>query len=307
MKNLLKTFALFLVLAIMAGCSQTAFETVEEAATSDADIQQIEESRSSEPYIGKLTTISGDNSSITAPLGYTKIPVDLNKGAGGKYVYLCYKRSAVPIITSIKGFTATTLNIPPAQIPEGHTGFGGNCNEGIAFHERVYLAASTSRDYGLPITDVDVIYGSSPYVSRSGWTKVGQNLNADVGGDYIYVVFKRVTDPTVDLFKVGPNYVGSDYEVRGYISDSTIKLQGTSNYANNFFISVQECDSNRSAFGPEYSVWTNINYQNPSNELVDFDIRTIIPSGFLKKEHYYRVKLACSSPWKEDVVMMVMC
>lgn len=38
-----------------------------------------------------LAVIAGGSSGIAAPAGYEKIPVDLNKGSGGKFIYLCKK------------------------------------------------------------------------------------------------------------------------------------------------------------------------------------------------------------------------
>ena len=38
-----------------------------------------------------VKVISGGNASIRPPDGYTRIDVDLNAGAGGKYIYLCYQ------------------------------------------------------------------------------------------------------------------------------------------------------------------------------------------------------------------------
>ena len=40
--------------------------------------------------ITALEVIEGKHT--TPPSGFTKINLDLNKGAGGKYIYLCYKK-----------------------------------------------------------------------------------------------------------------------------------------------------------------------------------------------------------------------
>ena len=42
--------------------------------------------------IRDIVIIGGDSSTIPPPYDYTKTPVDLNKGAGGKYIYLCYTK-----------------------------------------------------------------------------------------------------------------------------------------------------------------------------------------------------------------------
>ena len=43
-------------------------------------------------FVTAVTVITGDSANISPPAGYTKIAVDLNKGAGGKYIYLCYQK-----------------------------------------------------------------------------------------------------------------------------------------------------------------------------------------------------------------------
>ena len=38
-----------------------------------------------------VVVITGDVADISPPAGFTRINVDLNAGAGGKYIFLCYK------------------------------------------------------------------------------------------------------------------------------------------------------------------------------------------------------------------------
>ena len=42
-------------------------------------------------FVTDVQVISGGSANICPPEGYTKIDVDLNAGAGGKYIYLCYQ------------------------------------------------------------------------------------------------------------------------------------------------------------------------------------------------------------------------
>ena len=43
--------------------------------------------------ITDIQVFAGDSESFTVQNGYDFIPKDLNKDAGGKYIYLCYTRS----------------------------------------------------------------------------------------------------------------------------------------------------------------------------------------------------------------------
>src|SRR5204863_4248815 len=42
--------------------------------------------------ITDLAVAHGNSDKVAAPAGFTKIGVDLNKGAGGEFIYLCYRK-----------------------------------------------------------------------------------------------------------------------------------------------------------------------------------------------------------------------
>lgn len=42
-------------------------------------------------YVTDVKVISGSHEQISPSYDYTKIDVDLNAGAWGKYIYICYK------------------------------------------------------------------------------------------------------------------------------------------------------------------------------------------------------------------------
>lgn len=104
--------------------------------------------QSSDTVITGLAMVDGSGS--TAPSGFTKMGLDLNKGAGGDYVYLCYKK-------------------------------------GLA-KDSASLANAVS---GLQILDGQ---GAPPFnwefVVWSGSNNAA-DCNAGAGGDYIYVEFTR--------------------------------------------------------------------------------------------------------------------
>ncbi|MGL4603694.1 MAG: MAC/perforin domain-containing protein, partial [Iodobacter sp.] len=77
-----------------------------------------------------------------APEGFDKLPQDLNKGASGEYVYLCYKKEAYSNKTAIKGITviggSDELILPPYDFVK----VDGDVNKG-AGGEFVYICTST--------------------------------------------------------------------------------------------------------------------------------------------------------------------
>ena len=102
-------------------------------------------------YIVDLMVIYGQN--VSAPPGYTKIYVDLNKGAGGEYIHLCYKRSASePPITGINVFAESSEDFP---IQSGYSKVPGDLNKGAGGK---YIYVCYTKDERLPpIYDVTVI------------------------------------------------------------------------------------------------------------------------------------------------------
>lgn len=145
-------------------------------------------------YIDSLIVIYGNSSTITAPTGYKKIPTDLNNGAGGKYVYLCYHKHVPSSANSssnpdcISDITTVLGEDTPA--PAGFKKIDIDLNKG-AGGKYIYLCYEEQKyNDEIAIKDVTVISGSNsdlqpPY----DFTRVDQDLNQEAGGDYIYVCF----------------------------------------------------------------------------------------------------------------------
>jgi hypothetical protein len=161
-----------------------------------------------------------DSNPLPAPeQGYTRIDVDLNKGVGGKYIYLQFTRNSDNIksshpdynyrenpVTDIiaEGFN-TGLNRSP-QTGYSHI-YEHTCqcvtpnswfdykvidlNDG-AGGKYIYAYLSRWASKGTPITEVGVLYGNSSNIQPpAGWIRVNQDLNEGAGGDYIYICYRR--------------------------------------------------------------------------------------------------------------------
>ena len=106
------------------------------------------------PRITDVRVICGDNKDIPADFGYTKIPVDLNQGAGGDFIYLTFKResSGTPI-TDLKVVYAGERH--KVLVPRGYERIDVDLNKG-AGGEYIYLCKTYAP--GLrPITDLKII------------------------------------------------------------------------------------------------------------------------------------------------------
>jgi hypothetical protein len=97
------------------------------------------------PLLAELQVIHGETSGVTPPGGFKKIDVDLNKGAGGEFMYLCCQQMS-----------------------------------------KVDMEAKSVK----PITDVAIVFGENA-AAPAGYTKLGVDLNKSVGGDFIYLCYRR--------------------------------------------------------------------------------------------------------------------
>jgi|GEM_PF-1586731 len=147
-------------------------------------------------YIDALAVVYGSNSGVQPPAGYTKINYDLNKGARGQYIYLCYHKSVVDTITPqanpkcIDDILFVTGKNAPA--PAGYTKIDVDLNKG-AGGAYIYLCYRLADYDGIKaIKDVTIIGGNNADIPPPyAFTKVNQDLNQGAGGDFIYLCFSQ--------------------------------------------------------------------------------------------------------------------
>lgn len=169
-------------------------------------------------FIYALRVIYGDNSSIQPSEGHIKLNADLNKGAGGDYIYLTFTRDPAYSYENDGAHPPITYSTPLTHLMvEAHTQFG-NINDGApplntyrhlyefdgtkSYHVDLNKGAGGRYIYGYvtreatrgnPIKEVGVLYGKSSTIQPpdASWIKVDRDLNEGAGGDYIYFCFKR--------------------------------------------------------------------------------------------------------------------
>lgn len=166
-----------------------------------------------------LRLISDNTSNIAPSEGHIRINVDLNKGAGGKYIYLTFTRNPLYSYENDGAHAPITYNIPLTHLKvvsysqfEYNNPFervapgeyyrhlykfiDGNSipidlNDG-AGGKYVFGHVSRQALYGSPIKEVGVLYGNSSQIQPpSGWVKVSGDLNENAGGDYIYFCYRK--------------------------------------------------------------------------------------------------------------------
>ena len=146
-------------------------------------------------YIDQLVVISGGNSSIQPPAGFSKIPDDLNKGAGGKHIYLCYHKVSVDNVSQnnpkcISDITTVTGKDTPA--PSGYEKIGVDLNKGASGEFIYFCFKEAEYSNKEAIKAVSIISGDNPDLPPPyDFEKVEQDLNQDAGGDYIYACYSK--------------------------------------------------------------------------------------------------------------------
>ena len=143
--------------------------------------------------------------SITPPSGWGKIPVNLNLGAGGNVIYLCYKSQTtlnaweefvadISIQSSkIKAIAETERNSLRSAVKLGDS--NGDINQGCGGNY-IYLFKRMGNLAGIvnapvhPITGIGVLYGDSNSISApAGWIRCPEELNKNAGGKFIYLIY----------------------------------------------------------------------------------------------------------------------
>jgi hypothetical protein len=151
--------------------------------------------------ITELSVVSGSTPDVPAPAGFTRIDADLNRGAGGKYIYLCVKRAKNE--APLRGLTVVSGLSPFEPAPQDFVRIDHNLNEGIA-GRFVFLCASTG--YVTPGPIDQIIIQSSRHrdiAPPDGACRVEGDLNEGVGGDYIYVNWRYPDDdPIYQIFAI---------------------------------------------------------------------------------------------------------
>jgi hypothetical protein len=177
------------------------------------DVQMVtsdDGSRSATSFITEVYVILGDSASITPPAPYIKLTSgvlgygngDLNQGAGGKYIYLCYTRDNAmgnPVTNFSIYSRSSSSCTPPANyyhVPnsDGYPPYGSrgaDLNKGSGGNY-IYLMETKNPASGLPIRNVGIISTDSKlYYPPEGWQWIGSDLNAGAGGKYIYLLYQN--------------------------------------------------------------------------------------------------------------------
>jgi hypothetical protein len=133
--------------------------------------------------ISEVTVIYGGSAGILPPEGFTKINIDLNWGAGGDFIYVCYKRGVGTPITGL----AVTLDggSPPAGYAWTRIDVDLNRNAGGDFIWLWY----TKDPACTTVKDLVVLVNAQ--ATPDDYTKINVDLNRNAGGEYLYFAYLK--------------------------------------------------------------------------------------------------------------------
>ena len=134
--------------------------------------------------ISEIMVIYGGSSNIQPPAGYTKINVDLNQGAGGDFIYVCYKKGVGAPVTGLS--VTVGGNQPPPDAAYARIDVDLNRNTKDASIWLWYTkdpACTTIRN-----VHVQANTGAPP----DGYTRIDVDLNQDAGGAFIYLSYEEL-------------------------------------------------------------------------------------------------------------------
>lgn len=154
--------------------------------------------------ITDIKIISGNSSDIRPPEGYRRVHQDLNQGAGGEYIYLCYTEGA-GLGAKITDITVIAGDSPDVPVPAGYTKLDTDLNKG-AGGKYVYLCFYRGEgpgyldlpqfivsDQAMPaITAIALPAADKPMTGQ--YAMIPQDLNEGAGGKYIYLCTRRHTE-----------------------------------------------------------------------------------------------------------------
>lgn len=137
--------------------------------------------------ITDVTVVAGSYSSTACPAGFSKLNVDLNRNAGGDYVYLCYTFAASSYV--MEAATAVSGTSSSIDCPYGFSQVGTDLNSGTGsvyvFLCIAYSYPEWADDSIVAISVQSASSGTDPSLNcPAGYNAIEHDLNEGVGGDY---------------------------------------------------------------------------------------------------------------------------
>ncbi len=177
-------------------------------------------------FVTDIKILTGKNA--PAPDGYIRLDTDLNKGAGGDYIYLCYKiNESTDVITDL--FVSVSSQSGAPSLGNGYVAIDNDLNSGTkGFH--IYLAKKTARTSDdttdlFGITGLRVITGESAKAPM-GYAAISIDLNRRAKGEYIYLCYQRALSMSEWMSRIDSNRSIAELSIPGTHDSLAFKFRG---------------------------------------------------------------------------------
>ncbi|GHC57503.1 hypothetical protein [Streptomyces cinnamoneus] len=135
-------------------------------------------------FVTDLMVLEGKDTQ--PPKGWSRIPKDLNAGAGGAYLYFAYERDgAAGPLTDVLFVLGKDAPAPP-----GYRLLPVDLNKGAG---GPYIHACVTRDPGRgePLTDLDVLLDTDGLAQPPApWFRIDLDLNKGAKGKFVYLTYQ---------------------------------------------------------------------------------------------------------------------
>lgn len=126
---------------------------------------------------------------ITPEPGWEMIDVDLNRGCGESFIYLCYKNG----LDDQESISDITFIVNNQEVPPGYTKIAQDLNADVG-GSFIYLCYKKEMT-GKPIRRLNVLVGENAtpdagfYFAKNYYSGAKQDLNQGAGGNFIWLVY----------------------------------------------------------------------------------------------------------------------
>ncbi|XP_035861579.1 uncharacterized protein LOC118495954 [Sander lucioperca] len=256
-------------------------------------------------YITQLdVSLHEDEEKKLQSQGFKKINVDLNKGAGGKYIYIWYKKESRS--APITGLQVTfNDDMAVGLINAGYTKIDKDLNAGARGYYLYLWYFRGSGEYHTPIVEIDVTTDAKSEAHKflQDWERLDCDLNRGAGGNLIYAWVKREKQTYICDVSASDSY-GSDteYFLEGYIRVD----EDTNRGANGAYVFIwyrQTTDSQRAL--RDLKVSTNdLHYQTLKQQgYTSVSVNLNEGTGGNKVYLWYK-KRGCNNPIKAITLLL---
>ncbi|CAN9512838.1 unnamed protein product [Ophioblennius macclurei] len=142
------------------------------------------------PIKGLHVSLDANNEAQMLQSGYEKLICDLNRWAGGNWIYLWVERDVPMYISDVRA--TTSWNGVDQLLCDGYTRIDDYINKFVN-QDRVYIWYLKTTDQGKAIRDLQLSKSEEEYnnLQKQGYKVVNMDLNGGTGRDQIFLWYKK--------------------------------------------------------------------------------------------------------------------